>query len=226
MRYQAIIFDLDGTLLNTLPDLHVIVNKTLAAFGFPERTLEEVRMCVGYGGETMIRKAVPEEALISDEAWAEILKTLWSNYLQYQNRLTCYYDGIEEMLRALRAAGVKTAIVSNKNDPALQDVMKLYFVGLIDFGTGVKQGMAVKPAPDGGLLALETLHMDAKDCLYVGDSETDVESGNNLGMETLSVTWGLRSVEFLKEHGAKHFADTPEEVVRIALGETELPCVN
>ena len=217
MGFKAVLFDLDGTLLNTLPDLHYITNATLRQFGYPERSMDEVRMYIGNGVKLLISRALPDRAALSDEEFDVILQAMRQNYLKYQNRLTEKYEGIDELLRNLREHGVKTAIVSNKMDAAVQEVMAVYFDGLLDYGIGQRDDLRTKPHPDLCNEALRVLGVEARDCIYVGDSDTDIETGNNAGMLSLSVTWGFRDREFLRQSGALHFVNRPSDIMNYIL---------
>lgn len=213
MKIKGVLFDLDGTLLNTLPDLAFISNITMKEAGYPTHTEEEVRWFVGNGVEVLFRKSLPEGLELSREEFDTLFAKMRANYLKYQNRLTELYDGIEEMLRDLKEMGVKTAIVTNKMDSAAKEVAERYFPGLIDYSIGTMEGMRIKPYPDEGLKALEILGLEAGECIYVGDSDTDIETGNNLYMPVLSCAWGFRGEEFLREHGAVNVIHHPKEIV-------------
>lgn len=210
MSIKAVLFDLDGTLLNTLPDLHNITNITLRELGYPERSMEEVRMFVGHGAKKLIARALPEGVELTDA----VLERMMANYLKYQNKLAVLYEGIEELLLELKTRGIQSAIVSNKPDAATIGVWKKYFSETIAFAIGAREGMHIKPHPDQANEAMRVLGVRPEDCVYVGDSDTDVETGANAGMETLSVTWGFRDEDFLKEHGAKLFIHDPAEILQ------------
>ncbi len=213
MKIKAVLFDLDGTLLNTLPDLTNISNTTMREAGFPEHTEEEVKMFIGNGMRLLFERSLPKDISLSKEEYDRLYERMRANYLKYQNRLTVCFDGILPLLKALKAEGIKTAIVSNKIDEATKAVAARYFEGLVDFAIGTREELRIKPYPDLGLEALKELCVNAEECVYVGDSDTDIETGNNLGMPTLSVTWGFRSEEFLKEHGARYLVHTPGEIL-------------
>ena len=210
---KGVLFDLDGTLLNTLPDLHFIANATLKDFGYPERSMDEIRSFVGYGVKRLITRALPDGVALTDE----ILDRMHENYLEYQNRLSERYEGIGEMLSTLRAHGVKLAIVSNKPDSAVAGVTEQYFPGMLDFATGERAELNRKPHPDLSNLAMQTLGLKPEECIYVGDADTDIETGKNANLVTLSCTWGFRDEAYLIECGADHLVHTPEEITKYVL---------
>ena len=213
MNYRGVLFDLDGTLLNTLPDLTFISNKTMEEAGFPTHTEEEVKWYIGNGVELLFSRSLPKDVELSEEEYQALYAKMRANYLKYQNRLTRLYEGVQQMLEELKAMGVKTAIVTNKMDSAAKEVQEKYFPGLIDYSIGARDDLKLKPHPDQGMEAMKALGLTPEECIYVGDSDTDVETGNNLGMPTLAVTWGFRGEEFLREHGAVHIIDRPEQIV-------------
>lgn len=210
---KAVLFDLDGTLLNTLPDLKEILNHTMTECGYPEKTSEEVTWCVGFGPVYMIRHALPEGLELTDEEFDAIYQVYRRNYLKYQNTLTESFPGIRELLEALKARGIASAIVTNKMEEATKRVVSRYFDGLITESVGCQDGLKLKPHPDMVNLCMERLGVTKDECIYVGDSDTDIDTGANAGMETLSVTWGFRKEDFLIAHGAKHLIRTPEEIL-------------
>lgn len=209
MSIKAVLFDLDGTLLNTLPDLHNITNTTLRELGYPERSMDEVRQFVGNGAKLLIIRALPEGVEMTDA----ILDRMMTNYLKYQNQLAEVYEGIPELLAELKKRGIKSAIVSNKPDAATVGVWKKYFADTVDFAIGARENMHIKPHPDQANEAMRVLGVTSEDCIYVGDSDTDILTGANAGMETVSVTWGFRGEAFLKEHGATILVNRAEEIL-------------
>ena len=213
MKYKAVLFDLDGTLLNTLPDLAYITNRTLREYGLPEHTEDDVRMYVGNGVRLLFERALPKDRVFTEEEVETMYRTMRENYVAYQNRLSVKYEGIDRVLTVLRENGVKIGIVSNKPDDATQGVVKRYFEGQIDFAVGQREGVPVKPAPDVTKSAREARGVRAEDCVYVGDSDTDIETGHMAGMPSIGASWGFRGREFLEEHGADMIADTPEELL-------------
>lgn len=206
----AVIFDLDGTLLNTLEDLKDSTNYALQKFGFPQRTLDEVRSFVGNGLRMLIVRAVPagtEDAVID-----AVLQTMKLHYAENYHNKTRPYDGIEALLMRLKAEGYPMAIVSNKADLVVALLRKLYFDALIPVAVGETEGVLRKPAPDMVIEGLRRLGLPGAKAVYVGDSEVDLQTARNVGIPCLSVTWGFRSIQQLKEAGALHLAHTPDEL--------------
>lgn len=200
----AILFDLDGTLLDTLGDLHSSTNAVLRQFGYPERTMEEVRRFVGNGARVLIQKAVPAGEESSVDA---VLTAFQSYYAAHCDILTRPYDGIPELLTALGET-YPLAVVSNKPDRAVKELAKIYFPAL--YARGESTDCPRKPAPDMVHMAMQALGADR--CIYVGDSEVDVLTAKNAGVPCIAVTWGFRDVETLRNAGAQHFCHRAEDV--------------
>ena len=209
-RYKLAIFDLDGTILNTLEDLTDSTNHALESLDLPTRSIDEVRRFVGNGIRLLIERAVPAETAeaIKDKVFAEFK----AYYKEHSAVKTKPYDGIAELFAELRTSGCLVAVLSNKADFAVQDLCKDYFPGLIDYAAGEKEGIRRKPAPDAVLAILEKYQVAPEDAVYIGDSEVDVETAVNAGVSGISVTWGFRSKEWLAEHGAINSADSVDEL--------------
>lgn len=216
-KYDTVIFDLDGTLLNTLEDLADSVNYALRRMGMAERTLEEVRCFVGNGVQRLMELSVPGG--FDNPAFEETFAAFKEYYGEHCNDKTRAYDGVVELLRELRDEGYALAIVSNKLDSAVKELSEIYFDGIVKAAIGEKEGVAKKPAPDTVYAALEELQMPAERAVYVGDSEVDVMTAKNSGLPCISVLWGFRDRKFLEEHGAVTFAETPREVKRYLTGQ-------
>lgn len=211
MKYRLAVFDMDGTILDTLEDMTDATNHTLALFGMPERTIDEVRGFVGNGIPKLIQRAVPEG---TDEAKQnEMLQCFLPWYALHCQDKTRPYTGIPELLKDLRAAGVRTAVVSNKADPAVQKLSTDVFPGLFDCAVGSREGFANKPAPDSVLAVLRQLDIPAADAVYIGDSDVDLATAKNAGLPCIAVSWGFRDTPFLKAHGATLIANTPAEIL-------------
>lgn len=210
MKYSAIVFDLDGTLTDTLEDLKDSVNYALKEFGFPERNIDEIRSFVGNGVRRLIYLSVPENT--SDETAEKCLDVFKEYYKEHSLVKTKPYDGIVPMLQSLKNQGIKTAVVTNKMYEAAQDIVRIFFDGLIDVTVGQVDGIAQKPQPDGIYTALEKLGVSKENAVYVGDSEVDCMTARNAGMPCIGVTWGFRSKEVLLENGADHIINSPEEI--------------
>lgn len=215
MKYQLAIFDLDGTILNTLDDLHGSTNYALGQFGYPLRTLEEVRRFVGNGIRKLIERAVP--AGLTEEQINAVHACFMEHYSVHCADKTQPYPGIPQLLRALRQTGVKTAISSNKADSAVQILREQYFPGLFDGATGERAGVPRKPAPDSVENLLRELHIEKAHAVYIGDSDVDVQTAKNAGLDSLIVTWGFRDGDYLREMGAERLVSTPEELLKALL---------
>ncbi len=212
---KALIFDLDGTLLNTIGDLHNSTNFALRTFGFPERSLEEVNSFVGNGLAMLIRRAVPEGA--AEETIREVLREMKDHYAEHYHDLTLPYPGIVEMLSKCKEMGVPMAIVSNKADPFVKKLRALFFSDYIDIAIGESPELPRKPAPEMVNSALELLAVSKDKALYVGDSEVDVLTAKNAGLPCLAVTWGFRSENILVEAGATALIRDPRELLHRAI---------
>lgn len=209
MKYQAVLFDMDGTLLDTLEDLRDGVNVVLERRGYPQHTLEEIREYVGNGAGVLIRRALPEgtaEAEVSD-----VLAEYKEWYRIHYCTKTHPYPGVEEVLEKLAAAGVKMAVVSNKPDAVTKELAKKFFPGLPAFGQ--RDDVPRKPEPQMVWNALEVLGADRERACYVGDSEVDVATAKNAGLPAQIVSWGFRTEEQLRAAGADSIAATTEELL-------------
>ena len=204
----GILFDLDGTLLNTLEDLKDAVNYTLRHYGCPERTTEEIRQFVGNGAERLIRLSLPGKE--NDPLVAEALEQFRGYYAAHSQVKTCPYPGIVAALEALKKA-YPVAIVSNKPDIAVKPLCRDYFGDI--YALGESDGCPRKPAPDMVYKAMAEIGVDK--CVYVGDSDVDVVTARNAGMPCLSVLWGFRDRACIESAGGKNFCDDPREMPRI-----------
>lgn len=212
-NYDTVIFDLDGTLLNTLEDLKDGVNHVLREHGYPQRTLEEVRKFVGNGIRRLMELAVPEE--VAGEMFEEVFEEFRTYYTSHCQIRTCAYDGILELLRELKEQGYALAIVSNKNQGAVTELNDIYFREWIETAIGQTDGIRKKPAPDTVLQALKMLGKEQKTALYVGDSEVDFQTAENAGMDCVLVTWGFRTTEELEQFTPTARIDAPQELLDI-----------
>lgn len=203
----AILFDLDGTLLNTLDDLADATNAALSHFGCPRRTVGEVRQFVGNGAQRLIRLALPGKADDPDEQ--EVLRWFKDYYAAHSQIKTCPYGGILEALAEVKRE-FPVAIVSNKPDNAVKILCDRYFPGV--FALGQSDACPRKPAPDMVFKAMEAIGADR--CIYVGDSEVDVLTARNAGVPCLSVLWGFRDQETLLAAGAEHFCERPADLFK------------
>ena len=219
-KYELIIFDLDGTILDTLDDLTDSVNYALGYHGYPTRTKEEIRRFVGDGLLMLVRRAIAPE---TDEVVIQtVLATQKAYYKDHCADKTKPYEGIMELLEDLKTAGCKLAVVSNKADYAVQILCEQYFPGIFDMTVGEKDNVRKKPAPDSVNAVLEKMQTDRADAVYIGDSEVDIETAKNAGLDAVLVTWGFRDTEFLREKGAKTLVNDVKELKKALINETFL----
>ncbi len=212
-KYDTVIFDMDGTLLDTLEDLRDAGNHALRMHGMPERTTEEIRRFVGNGVRKLLVRSVPEGD--GNPEFEAVFQSFREYYAVHSNDRTRAYKGVTELLKKLRDAGYAIAIVSNKLDAAVKNLNQIYFDGIVETAIGEREGMDKKPAPDMVQKAIEELGKTEETAVYVGDSEVDIETARNAGLPCISVLWGFREREFLAARGAGVFAETPEEVLAL-----------
>ena len=214
-RYDTVIFDLDGTLLNTLEDLADGVNAALTHFGRPERTLDEVRQFVGNGVLNLMTKAVPEGQEAED--FQQIYEWFKSYYSAHSEVKTRAYEGIPELLEQLSAHNFKMAIVSNKFHDAVCQLSEKYFGNLLPVSIGENEaaGIRKKPAPDTVFTALDRLSATVDRAVYIGDSEVDAATARNAGMDCILVSWGFRERELLASFEPLAIADQPSDIWEI-----------
>lgn len=213
MKYNTVIFDLDGTLLNTLDDLRDSLNEVLAMKGFETKSLEEVRRFVGNGVRNLVRLSVPEHC--TEDEVTLVMDEFKKNYSQNMQNKTRPYNGIMELLLDLNRFNYKIAIVSNKFDPAVKSLARTYFGNLIPVAIGETGEIRRKPAPDSIFSAIKELGSDLNRTIFIGDSETDIQTAKNAGIPCIGVTWGFRCREVLREEGADYLIDTPKELLTI-----------
>lgn len=210
---KAILFDLDGTLLDTIEDLTASTNHALRKFSLPERSVDEVRSFVGNGVRRLMQQAVP--ANTSNELFEEIFETFKDYYFKHSYDYTLPYPGIMPLLYELKEKGLKLGIVSNKWHTAVQELSRCFFSDLIEVAIGESETTPRKPNPEGVFTALKALGCNAKEALYVGDSNIDIMTAQNAGIKCISVTWGFRNEEFLKAHQARTLIHNPQELLSI-----------
>ena len=213
MKYNTYIFDLDGTILDTLLDLANAVNFSMRSKGFPERTVDEVRSFIGNGIKVLIKRAVPQET--SEKDYAEALEIFTKYYIEHIADYTKPYDGIIDVINELKSKGCKTAVVSNKAHFAAQAVVKDFFGDIFDVVVGKMDEFPSKPEPDSLLYTIKNLGVKAEDCIYIGDSDVDVLTAHNAGLPCIGVTWGNRDEDVLLASGAEYIAHTPQEILNI-----------
>ncbi len=206
----TVIFDMDGTVLNTLDDLATSVNYVLKRFGMPTHCTEDYRLYFGNGIRYALKCAVP--AGTEEETIDRMLPLFREHYNAHCLDRTGPYEGIPELMRGLREKGYKLAIVSNKIDSAVKELNARFFHDYVDVAIGEREGIRRKPAPDTVIQALAELKSVKDEAIYVGDSEVDLQTASNAGLPCITVLWGFRDKEFLAEQGATVFANTPKEV--------------
>ncbi len=217
MKYKAVIFDLDGTLLDTLDDLTNSVNYAMNSMGWEKKDRQEVRLFLGNGIRNLMKKCSPKD--ITDEEFEEGFKHFKEHYDIHNQDNTKPYTGTLEIMRNLKAKGIKMAIVSNKVQSAVDVLKDKFFNDVIEYALGDSPDMARKPAPDSCHKALELLGCKKEEAVYVGDSEVDIATAKNAGLDCIVVLWGFRDENFLIEQGGKVFAKTPEDVERMVLAK-------
>ena len=213
ITYSAYIFDLDGTLLDTLDDLAASVNYALRTHGMPEHTNDDVRRFVGNGVRKLMERAIPDGA--SNPDFEATFATFRQHYMTHSLDTTKPYDGIPETLEALKAKGCHLAVVSNKMMAATQELCRHFFPDTIEVAIGENEaeGIRKKPAPDTVIAALRQLGVGQEGAVYVGDSDVDIETARNSGLPCISVLWGFRDRDFLLQHGAETFISNPSELL-------------
>ncbi len=216
MKYKGLIFDLDGTLLDTLKDLANAANASLDHFGFPVHPEDSYRYFVGEGLRTLVRRILPDSATEDDvkkimEKFAEIYAGNW-------NANSAPYPGIPGMLKSLSDAGLQLAVLSNKPHTFTKICVDTFLPDCsFTCVYGKRDGIAKKPDPVGALEIAEKMNLSVDEILYVGDTATDMQTGNNAGMKTIGVEWGFRERQELEQNNAWKIASTPEEVLSYAL---------
>lgn len=213
MKYNTIIFDLDGTLLYTLEDIADSTNYALRKCGFPERSLKEINSFIGNGTNHLIAKAVP--ANTSKDQLEECIQVYRDHYFLNSANKTAPFDGILDMLGQLRNENYKLAVVSNKFDQAVKDLCKKYFSNYLKIAIGESPLIQRKPAPDTVFAAMKELGSNKEECIYVGDSEVDVKTAHNAGIPCIGVSWGFRGASLLEKEGANYIINSPNEIFQV-----------
>ena len=215
-KIDTIIFDLDGTLLNTLEDIVDGVNYILKKYGYPQRTYDEIRSFVGNGAAKLLGRALPDGQNNPD--FEKYLEEYTEYYLEHNNIKTSPYEGIMELLKELSHKKYKLAIVSNKSDRNVKSLNKIYFEDYIKTAIGESKDIKRKPSPDMVNKAIDELDGALEKAIYIGDSEVDILTAKNANIHCVSVTWGFRDKEFLKDQGAEYIINRPHELLEL-LGE-------
>ncbi len=218
MKYKLVVFDMDGTILNTLEDLTDSVNYTMEKMNFPTHSIDEVRNFVGNGIAKLIERSLPKntEKLVFEKALEEFTKY----YKTHSAIKTAPYDGINELLKKLKEKNIVTAVNTNKIEPAAIDLCNDYFPSLFDVIVGNKDGVPAKPAPDGiyeiveKASELKKIKINKNEIAYIGDSDVDLQTGINAGVDVIGVDWGFRGKEFLLQNGAPTVVMNTQELYR------------
>lgn len=212
MEYQTYIFDLDGTLLNTLNDLAASTNYALRTHNMPERTIDEVRQFVGNGVKKLMERAIPGGT--ENPQFEATYACFRQHYLQHNLDTTSPYPDILKTLGELKRRGKHLAVVSNKFYAATQDLCRHFLGNYISVAIGERENIRKKPAPDTVIEALKQLGVSHEGAVYIGDSDVDIETAKNSKLPCISVLWGFRSRKFLIEHGATMLLESPLELLK------------
>lgn len=210
-EYNAYIFDLDGTLLDTLGDLASSVNYALRAYGMPEHDIEDIRWFVGNGVRNLMARSVPEGD--TNPRFEEVYDTFRKHYMEHSFDTTGPYSGILDLLSCLKHRKKKIAVVSNKFYTATQELCRHFFGYYVDVAIGERDNIRRKPAPDTVIEAMSQLGVSSDETVYIGDSDVDVATAKNSGLPCISVLWGFRDKDFLEKHGASTFISEPSELL-------------
>jgi phosphoglycolate phosphatase len=215
MMYSTYIFDLDGTLLDTLEDLAAAVNYALRQHGMPEHSVDAVRCFVGNGVRLLMERATPDGA--ANPSFEKVFETFRQYYMAHSLDTTKPYENIPQVLASLRARGCRVAVVSNKMMAATQELCRYFFSDTVEVAIGEDEasGIRKKPAPDTVEVALQSLGVGKEGAVYVGDSDVDIMTARHAGLPCISVLWGFRDKTFLQEHGATTFITRPGELLEL-----------
>lgn len=206
---------MDGTLLDTLDDLHVSINYALKNNGLPEVTRDEARLAAGYGSIVLIEMVGKGRLEKGTQQFQRVFDDFSNHYSEHCNVATKPYPGIMELLAALKERGIRMAVVSNKIQPETESLRKLWFGDFIELAIGRREGIAPKPDPAMANAALSELGASAQDALFIGDSQPDIQTGKNTGCITVGCTWGFRSREVLEQEHADYIIDAPGQLIDI-----------
>ena len=215
-KIKAAVFDLDGTLCDTLCDLADAVNTALSEHGFKERSLHEIQYAVGNGSVKLIERSLPE-----DSRDPETIEKIHKRYIELYGKnylvKTSAYDGLPDVVTKLKKAGIRLAVVTNKPDYRAREIVERFYPDTFDIISGVSEGVKPKPDPSLTLSILQRLNTDPKDAFFVGDSDVDIKTAKNAGMPCISVLWGFRSENELISSGGERFAKTPEALLKFIM---------
>jgi phosphoglycolate phosphatase len=215
MKPKAVIWDMDGTILNTLDDLYISTNASLKYFNIPEISYDETRRFLGNGLKVLMKNAVKGKVNTDSNEFERLLEYFKGYYNAHSDDNTRPYDGVITVMKKLKEAGIKQAVVSNKIDEAVKSLSEKYFPNLIDIAIGESEGINRKPAPDSVYEACRNLGVSVKEAVYIGDSDVDYKTAKNSGMDLISVLWGFRTKEELADCDIVHFAEKPEDIITL-----------
>ena len=213
MNIRLVLFDLDGTLLDSLTDLHETVNEMLEHFGCRKITLEQARSYVGNGMKKLVERSLPDK--LSEEDFSKRMDFFVERYALNMKNHTKPYPDIIYVLKKLKNLGIKTAVVSNKNRTAVESLCKEHFGDLVDFAVGVDEKHLPKPEVSMALEAAGFFGVKAEQCVIVGDGETDIQTARNFGAKSIAALWGFRSRQTLEREKPDYFAQCPQEILSI-----------
>lgn len=213
MKYKLAIFDMDGTILNTLDDLADSLNYALSKNNFPKRSKKEIRSFVGNGAKLLVQRAVPDGT--SSEQMDKVYSDDIAHYNDHCDEKTAPYDGIIELINNLKKYGCRVAVVSNKLDITVQNLCRKYFPDMFECVVGERQNVRKKPYPDSVFETLKKFKIDKEDAVYIGDTEVDIETAKNAQMDSIIVDWGFRDDRFLRENGADTIVSDPSDIMDI-----------
>lgn len=211
-RYKYVIFDLDGTLLDTAQDLADSVNFALEKAGLPLRSLDEIKLFVGNGVENLVRRAVGQDP--TEPEFLKVLSDFKQHYAHNIANKTAPFPGVCDLLQQLRRRGIDVAVASNKYQHGVEELCELYFPGLYTIALGEREGVLRKPDPSVVFTAIEEMQGSRPDTVYIGDSEVDGETAHNAGVDFIGVSWGLRPVHMLHESGALEVVDKADQLLK------------
>lgn len=213
--YKAVLFDMDGTVLDTVGDLTDAINVSLEKFGFPARSQEEVKSFLGKGPAHFVNCAVPEG---TDEKTRQQVLAFYEPYYDSHCQIkTAPYPGVMELLKTLKARNVKLAVISNKQEPAVKALAEQHFAGLLELAVGTSASIRCKPDPSAVLAAMAELGVEKSETLYVGDMDVDLNTARNAGIDCVGVSWGFLGRKKLEALGAEHIVDNTEQLLEFIL---------
>lgn len=213
MKFTTAIFDLDGTLLDSLADVAHSVNHALKENNFQTQDVDQVKKCFGNGVHALIGRLLPSDC--PNQTYEKVLADFMAHYALHKNDNSQPFEGMMELLKELKARGIKTAILSNKPDVQTKPLAKEVFGQLIDYARGQRNDVPAKPNPDGVYQILEILDSKAEECVFIGDSDVDINTGKNANIYTIGVSWGYRTTEELKRTGADYIVNKAEEILKV-----------